>query len=195
MLPQAEPTAFEGMPPPSYLHLVGDPPTAARAFVVSFAGEDGDRSGQTFAFLEGQAVAIDRISNPGPVSAWVDETACAGTLRTVAEREIDGTLTVGNDTCTLVATRNHPLDEDLHPDLSGSLSAEAPLGSVLTLTSLDGAIPGEVSGHADESGWVSALELPAGRWRAVLSLAGEVLHESVLSMEAGKSIHLDLREP
>jgi hypothetical protein len=191
---QATPEPVEAMPPAAFLHLVGDPPTAARPIVVKFAAEDGDRSGQSFAFVEGQPVVIDRTSIPEIVSAWVDEVACAGSLRVVGQREIDGILTVGEDECALVATRNHPVGDVVHPDLSGSLSAQAPLGTTLTLTSLDGAIPGEVSDDADESGWIS-LAVPAGRWRAVLARGSETLDESTLTVEGGETIHLDLRTP
>ena len=102
--------------------------------------------------------------------------------------------TVGDGTCALAATRNHPVGDVVHPDLSGSLSAQAPLGTTLTLTSLDGAIPGEVSDDADESGWIS-LAVPAGRWRAVLARGSETLDESTLTVEGGETIHLDLRTP
>ena len=197
--PPAPDIAVEGLPGPAYLRLAGDPPTAARPFAVSFAGEDGDRGGQTFEFVKGQTVVIERLSLPQTVSAWVDETACEGTLRTLTDREIDGILAVGDDTCSLTATREHPVGDafpDLHPDLLGTLSAQAPLGTTLTLTSLDGAIPGEVSDDTDESGWISIPEgMSPGRWRAVLTSGNKTLLESTVTVEAGESIHLDLRTP
>ncbi len=186
-------TPFEGMPPPAYLHLEGDPTTAAAPFVVTFAGEDGDRGGQSFSFEEGQRIVIDRTSFAEVVSAWVDEIACEGTITTLAERETDGLLTITANGCALISLRNHPAADGVHPELSGTLSAEAPLGSTLTLTTLDDAIPAELADDADESGFISFGAVPAGRWRAVLTSGGAEMEATTITIEAGESQHLDLR--
>ncbi len=185
-------TAFEGMPGPAYLHLDGEPVTAARPFVVTFAGPDGDRSGQSFAFEAGQRVVIDRTSFAETFAAWVDDIACEGSATTLTDRETDGLLEIDDEVCRLTTTRNHAVDEDAHPELSGGLSAEAPLGSTLTLTTLTDAIPGELADDADESGWISFDLVSAGLWRAVLTRNGQQLDEQTITIVAGEQQHLDL---
>ena len=187
-------TPFELLPGPAYLHLDGEPSTAGGPFVVTFAGPDGDRSGRSFAFETGQRVVIDRTSFAEIVSVWVDEIPCDGTARTLTDRETDGILTIADGACAVTTTRNHAGEDDIHEALPGTLSAEAPLGSRLSLTTLDQAIPGELTDDADESGWISFEEVPAGRWRAVLSSGGQRLGESTITIEAGEHQHIDLRD-
>jgi hypothetical protein len=185
-------TPFEGLPGPAYLHLDGEPRAAARPFVVTFAGPDGDRSGQSFAFEAGQRVVIDRTSFAETVAAWVDDIACDGTATTLTDRETDGFLEIDDDACRVTTTRNHAVADDVHPELTGGLSAEAPLGSTLTLTTLADAVPGELADDADESGWISLELVPAGRWRVVLTKSGQQLDEQTITIEAGEHQHLDL---
>lgn len=178
---------------PGYIHLVGDPPDAAKSLTIALIAPDGSPSGRSDEFGIGQQIVLDRASMPGRFGVAVNNFPCDGQFRVDADREVDLILRIDEEKCTVVEERSHPPGEIDHQDVLGLVSGEAPLGASIRIISLTGPPASPVmSLDVDESGLFESDPLPAGRYRIELITNGSFTGSVAVELEAGENEHVDL---